>query len=128
MIVYSPMDYLFSCSQLFGLALLGSFFCETDCELFFCIVYYGHGTAGQALSCVLFLSKTQGGVSVLLIRKFREALKIFFSVGAVVSRVGFFFSGKSRDRLFLLMEKKKKIKTFFVVVNGCVSARDCLLY
>jgi hypothetical protein len=38
---------------------------------------------------------------VLLIRKFREAFKILFSVGAVVSRV--FFSGESRDRLFLLI-------------------------
>jgi len=62
---------------------------------------------------------------VLLIRKFREAFKISFSVGAVVSRV-VLFTGESRDRLFLL--RKKKDKNVFCCYNGCVSARDCLLY
>jgi hypothetical protein len=61
---------------------------------------------------------------VLLIRKFREAFKILFSVGAVVSRV-FFLEKVETD--FSCLYRKKRIKTFFVV-NGCVSARDCLLY
>ena len=67
-------------------------------------IAYGHG---HVLSFALFLSELSGGVSVLLIRKFREAFKISFSVGAGVSRV-VLFTGESRDRLFLLRKKKDK--------------------
>lgn len=60
---------------------------------------------------------------MLLFRKFREAFKISFSVGAVVSRVVFPLEKVETDFSCL----GKKDKNIFVV-NGFVSARDCLLY
>jgi len=75
-----------------------------------------------------FLEQTQesGGVSMLLIRKFREAFKISFSVGAVVSRV-VLFTGESRDILFLLRKKKEKkhfllLMAVFLPVIACFTS------